>query len=134
MKKTLAFVVVMMACGMAIGGMIGSDNGRYVYGQVGEMREDQYLLDTQTGRMWQKYVDKDSGESFLKEIGRQNIIDPDTEKKIREKNPLVLDLPELGDKVNEVIIWKLLNKEQAEWMKGLEESEKSDGKEKHIKK
>lgn len=34
---------------------------RYVFGQISEYRRDQYLLDTKTGRLWQKVCTK-SGE------------------------------------------------------------------------
>jgi hypothetical protein len=33
--------------------VLGTPTGRYVFGQVSEYRRDQYLLDTQTGRLWQ---------------------------------------------------------------------------------
>lgn len=32
---------------------LSSENGRFVFGQISEYRRDQYLLDTQTGRIWQ---------------------------------------------------------------------------------
>ncbi|MEZ4395947.1 MAG: hypothetical protein R3C71_03475 [Candidatus Krumholzibacteriia bacterium] len=38
--------------------ILQSPGGRYVFGQVSEYRKDQYLLDTQTGRLWQIVVDK----------------------------------------------------------------------------
>lgn len=28
-------------------------NGRFIFGQVSDFRSDQYMLDTQTGRLWQ---------------------------------------------------------------------------------
>lgn len=31
---------------------LSSENGRYVYGQISEMRRDQYMLDTKTGKLW----------------------------------------------------------------------------------
>jgi hypothetical protein len=41
-------------------------NQRYVFGQISEYRRDQYLLDTKTGRLWQKVCaksgDKGSGD------------------------------------------------------------------------
>lgn len=33
--------------------VLGSPNGRYVFGQISDFRADQFLLDTQTGRLWQ---------------------------------------------------------------------------------
>ncbi len=41
-------------------------NQRYVFGQISDFRRDQYLLDTKTGRLWQKVCaksgDKGSGD------------------------------------------------------------------------
>ena len=31
---------------------LSSLNGRYVFGRVGDYREDTFMLDTQTGRLW----------------------------------------------------------------------------------
>ena len=33
--------------------VLSSPNGRYVFGQISDFRSDQYMLDTQTGRLWQ---------------------------------------------------------------------------------
>lgn len=33
-----------------------SENGRFVFGQISDFRRDQYMLDTQTGRLWQIVV------------------------------------------------------------------------------
>lgn len=59
MKK----IVLMAVCLMSVsawgqsepksGGVLSSANGRYVFGQVRHARRDQYMLDTQTGRLWQ---------------------------------------------------------------------------------
>jgi len=32
--------------------VLASENGRFVFGQISEYRRDQYMLDTQTGRVW----------------------------------------------------------------------------------
>ncbi len=52
------FLVVGLAEGQ--GGTLSSDNGRYVFGQISEFRRDQYLLDTETGRLWVLVVKEDS--------------------------------------------------------------------------
>jgi len=31
---------------------LSNPSGRYVFGQISEYRKDQYMLDTQTGRLW----------------------------------------------------------------------------------
>lgn len=33
--------------------MLGGPNGRFVLGQIGEFASSQYLVDTQTGRVWE---------------------------------------------------------------------------------
>ena len=39
--------------------VLASEQGRFVYGQVGPMRADQYLLDTKTCRLWRMVKGKD---------------------------------------------------------------------------
>ena len=36
--------------------VLSSENGRYVFGQISEKHEDQYMLDTATGRVWRKVI------------------------------------------------------------------------------
>ena len=43
------------------GRVLSSTNGRYVFGQVSEYRRDQYMLDTQTGRLWKIVSTKAKG-------------------------------------------------------------------------
>jgi hypothetical protein len=31
---------------------LSTDGGRFVFGQISEMRRDQYMLDTKTGKLW----------------------------------------------------------------------------------
>ena len=33
-------------------GTLCSDNGRFVFGQISDSSKDQFMLDTQTGRLW----------------------------------------------------------------------------------
>jgi len=40
-------------------------NGRFVFGQVNDIRADQYMLDTKTGRMWQMFKRPNSEEMEL---------------------------------------------------------------------
>ncbi|WP_448211625.1 hypothetical protein [Colwellia sp. MEBiC06753] len=47
--------------------VLGSENGRFVFGQVSSFRSDQYLLDTHTGRMWQIVENKDK-QSVLQPV------------------------------------------------------------------
>ncbi|MDU0111737.1 hypothetical protein RT723_01665 [Psychrosphaera aquimarina] len=47
--------------------VLGSENGRFVFGQVSSFRSDQYLLDTHTGRMWQIVENKDK-QSVLRPV------------------------------------------------------------------
>lgn len=40
--------------------VLSAPGGRYVFGQISSMRADQYMLDTQTGRLWQITQDTNS--------------------------------------------------------------------------
>lgn len=58
MKQAMIFCALMVA-GVASGqptpapmAVLSAPGGRYVFGQISNLRRDQYLLDTQTGRMW----------------------------------------------------------------------------------
>lgn len=44
--------------------VLGSSNGRFVFGQISSMRRDQYMLDTQTGRLWQIVQSKEDAISL----------------------------------------------------------------------
>lgn len=48
--------------------LLASENGRYVFGQISEMRRDQYMLDTRTGKLW-KIVAASIGVGELKTRG-----------------------------------------------------------------
>jgi hypothetical protein len=41
--------------------VLAANGGRFAFGQIGPMRADQFLLDTQTGRLWRIVVDKEKG-------------------------------------------------------------------------
>jgi len=43
--------------------VLSSSNGRYVFGQVSDYRRDQYMVDTQTGRLWQIVVRPDESNT-----------------------------------------------------------------------
>ena len=53
--------------------MLSSPGGRFVFGQISDFRRDQYMLDTQTGRLWQSAMSKPknpdgseaSGDGFM---------------------------------------------------------------------
>lgn len=44
--------------------VLKSETGRFVFGQVGPARADQFLLDTKTGRMWQIVVDSENRQKL----------------------------------------------------------------------
>lgn len=57
--KNLTFLLVMALGAMpatptqaAESQVLNSSQGRYAFGQVSDYRKDQYMLDTQTGRLW----------------------------------------------------------------------------------
>jgi len=39
--------------------VLSSHNGRFVFGQISGLARDQYMLDTQTGRLWQLVATED---------------------------------------------------------------------------
>ena len=56
----LAMAVAMLAAGSAhaqaaeaSGTALSAPGGRYVFGQISSARRDQFMLDTQTGQLWQ---------------------------------------------------------------------------------
>ena len=42
---------------------LASPGGRFVFGQISDYRRDQYMLDTATGRLWQKVCAKSDEKS-----------------------------------------------------------------------
>lgn len=38
--------------------VLSASGGRYVFGQISDFRRDQYMLDTQTGRLWKLTIRK----------------------------------------------------------------------------
>ena len=47
---------------------LSSEKGRFVLGQISDFRSDQYLLDTETGRVWSIVVTKTGEQSKDSEI------------------------------------------------------------------
>lgn len=75
MRKSLCFILLAAMSGSVIAQspapspvnpMLGSPGGRFVFGQISDARRDQFMVDTQTGRLWQVVcVDsKAEGTSF----------------------------------------------------------------------
>lgn len=50
--KKLALILLILTL-PANAGTLSAEGGRYVFGQVSKNRTDQFVLDTQTGRLWQ---------------------------------------------------------------------------------
>lgn len=48
---------------------ISSQGGRFVFGQVSDFRSDQYMLDTQTGRLWQIVLRQPTGPDGAAVVG-----------------------------------------------------------------
>lgn len=54
MLRMILLLAVAASCALAEPGpALSAPGGRYVFGQLSDYRRDQYLLDTQTGRVWQ---------------------------------------------------------------------------------
>jgi len=74
--------------------ILSSPNGRYVFGQISDFRRDQYLLDTQAGRLWQMVVDKEGKNKlqpvpFIQIWGDEAYI-PDPMKEVEGQRKLML--------------------------------------------
>lgn len=48
--------------------VLGTSSGRFIFGQISEMRRDQFMLDTQTGRLWQRVESKDGSFTTLEAV------------------------------------------------------------------
>ena len=74
--------------------ILSSYNGRYVFGQISDFRKDQFLLDTQTGRLWQVVVDEEGRTKlqpvpFIQVWGDEAYI-PDPMKEVVGQRELML--------------------------------------------
>lgn len=52
MKKIGAVLLLLTGLAFAEPGTTLGGSGRYTFGQISSFRSDQYMLDTQTGRVW----------------------------------------------------------------------------------
>lgn len=68
-------------------------NGRYVFGQISNFRRDQYLLDTQTGRLWVMVEDKDNNSKLqpvpIVQLCGDEAYIPDPQHEVDEHRKLV---------------------------------------------
>ena len=64
MKKCLLLCAFFfLISGVSFAGSLSTDNGRFVFGQISEFRQDQFMLDTETGRLWEVInIKKESGD------------------------------------------------------------------------
>jgi hypothetical protein len=79
MKNVLIAVLIMAAIvssqeSKSTGRILGSSTGRYVLGQISDNAKEQFLFDTQTGRLWRLTMTDDS-MMVLKEIPYVDIND-----------------------------------------------------------
>jgi hypothetical protein len=79
MRAILLAVALMGAAGLAQetpagNKVLATPGGRYVFGQVNDVRSDQFMLDTQTGRLWRIVEEKESGRLLL-QIVRYRLLD-----------------------------------------------------------
>lgn len=86
MKKFIAFLLFASSL---FGGQLGVDGGRFVFGQVSEARRDQYLLDTQTGQLWQ-ILESEDKSPILSPVKVRNFI---WNEKTSQMEPFIDFLP-----------------------------------------
>lgn len=60
LKRVIIVALTTTAFAVDPGQPLGVDGGRFVFGQISEYRSDQYMLDTQTGRLWRIVMMPDS--------------------------------------------------------------------------
>ena len=66
------------------GTVLAAPSGRFVFGQMGGSGEDQYMLDTQTGRLWK--LESPGGSltlvpvSYLAHDATKTVLPPDNDK------------------------------------------------------
>ena len=48
----ILFCALLFSASAVADAKLATINGRYVFAQISNMRRDQYLLDTQTGKLW----------------------------------------------------------------------------------
>lgn len=48
--------------------VLGSGNGRYAFGQISNARADQFMIDTQTARVWEIVWDSKTNRPFLRMV------------------------------------------------------------------
>jgi hypothetical protein len=77
--------------------VLKSEVGRFVFGQISAMRADQFMLDTQTGRLWQIVVDKE-GRQKLQAVpylgiwmGEESYV-PDSEEEVASHRQMARQL------------------------------------------
>ena len=90
--------------------ILSSYNGRFVFGQFSDSSKDQFLLDTQTGRLWQIVVGSEGNRKlqpvpFIPVWAEEAYI-PDPETEVKGQRELLLkkraeDLRKMFDRQNQ---------------------------------
>jgi len=74
----------------ARGSVLSSGNGRFAFGQISDFRRDQFMLDTQNGRLWMVVKIKNDTEVlravyYMSEDDIASILPPDQDQTLRGK-------------------------------------------------
>ena len=97
MKKYFLFCVFFfLLSGVSFASSLSSDNGRFVFGQISEFSRDQYMLDTQTGMLWQIVISENKTLSLqpvmYNYFGMGTYFSPgDIEKKSKEAEKYIFE-------------------------------------------
>jgi hypothetical protein len=51
-RLVFAALLLLVLPALASAGSLSTDNGKYAFGQISDSRQDQYLLNTETGQLW----------------------------------------------------------------------------------
>lgn len=58
MKKIIILAFIFMSLYAEQKAVLSSPSGKFVLGQISDFRKDQFLLNTQTGEIWQLVIDR----------------------------------------------------------------------------
>ena len=71
MKKILALALALTFSATALADGIAMSSGRFQLVQLSAMRRDQYLIDTQTGRIWNNVCAELKGEECVQNVWQE---------------------------------------------------------------
>ena len=83
--------------------VLAAPGGRFVFGQISSFRSDQYMLDTQTGRLWQVVVDTNQVQTLQPVLyraidGTRTLVPESAEEEMRRVSEILRRYQQEADK------------------------------------